>query len=961
MPEQPRRFLPQVSERTYYPILMEVIQSKGGTAVQEVRYESVPDIKFDYLGEPWLLSVKVGESIALIKSAFLQYLRHKEESGIARGILLLLPESMRRVPANEQAIRRAIARNNVTALIDAGTIKEEVRDRSFSEVIDLIQRDIQPRLDQGRAAFYSLGFVIDLLRAQVTEMMGELRLQERQILRVLTSWELLSGLARLEPKDAKEAGKFLAAYIVLSQIIFLRLFSSVRPDIARDIKPPNRLRIRRAFNRVLNINYKPIFEMDVLDLVPQQYLRDTFDLIWGMEIEKVRYELPGRIFHELMPPDIRKLLAAFYTRPIAAEILAHLAIDSPDARVLDPACGSGTILTAAYRAKLSLHEEAGLTDNPHKQFCEQDIFGCDIMPFAQHLTCANLAAMDVREPVTHTQIILGDSLQIVPDTAYRGGVQQYGLGFHRGGTARLSSGEEYPLTLMNGSIDVVLMNPPFTKVERGIREFVHMDRFHETAGGEVGLWGHFVFLADLFLKTGGIYGAVIPINILRGRESAAVRRFLFSMWTPLYVLKCTRNYGFSEWSEYRDVLLLAKKEPASDRDRMKFCLVKKDLTQVTSDDVQEIVDTVKSEEHLRSDMLDIDTHRIGDIEPRFVNLMWFCSTSDFSHRDVMVRLHEKFKDTLDRYEATHFREGYRPVPAGVSKFLFLTRESDPSRVEEAFLRFRSEDASGVRATTELGASFRIERESIAPSLRTPVGLRKMDITGTHDYITTRKCEQFARIKRAAGYEGTLTERFWQKLRRELTATETSVVVNRRINPYSPNTHLTAFVSSNPISPSNQVNVVVDSDPESARAFCVVMNSFVFWTQFFLLKEESTGRFIDIRFYDLAEMQLKPRTNQIPRLLRVFEQYKNQTFPSLRQQLEMNFTSRYEEFWEAQRETRQRRFWPVLEGAIEPSPVRVAFDFAVAEALGIQIVEAELFSLYRSIVEEMMITRSLSSD
>lgn len=454
-------------------------------------------------------------------------------------------------------------------------------------------------------------------------------------------------------------------------------------------------------------------------------------------------------------------------------MLAHLTIDSPHAKVFDPACGSGTILTAAYRTKLSLYEESGATDNPHKQFCENEIFGSDIMPFAQHLTCANLAAMDVRETVTHTQILLGDSLEITTGTAYKGGVQQYGM-FPRGGTARMSSGEEYPLTLVNGSIDVVLMNPPFTKVERGIKEFVNMERFHGSAGGEVGLWGHFVFLADLFLKVDGIYGAVIPINILRGRESAAVRRFLFSKWTPLFVVKCTRNYGFSEWSEYRDILLIAQKKPASDRDRVKFCLVKKDLTLITPDDAQEIVETVKSEDHLRSEMLDIDSHKIEEIRPRFLNLMWFCSTADFNHRDLMTGLFERFKGSLDRYEATYFREGYRPVPAGVSKFLFLTREVGPARVEEAFLRFRTEDQSGVRATTELGANYRIERDSIAPSLRTPVGLKTMDITGLHDYIATRKYEQFARVKRAVGYEDTVTEPFWQRLRAELTSTRQSL-------------------------------------------------------------------------------------------------------------------------------------------------------------------------------------------
>lgn len=481
------------------------------------------------------------------------------------------------------------------------------------------------------------------------------------------------------------------------------------------------------------------------------------------------------------------------------------------------------------------------------------------------------------------------------------------------------------------------------------------------AGGEVGLWGHFVFLADLFLKQEGVYGAVIPINILRGRESTAVRRFIFSKWTPRYVLKCSRNYGFSEWSEYRDILLLASKRPAQERDKVKFCLVKKDLTLVTPDDVGQIVETVKAEDHLRSDVLDIDTYTLDQIRPRFINLMWFCSTSDFAHRDVISQLHDKFASALGRYEARYFREGYRPVPAGVSKFLFLTREVGPARVEEAFLRFRKDGAASVKATTELGVGYEIERESVTTSLRTPVGLKTMDITGLHDYIATRQYAEFVRVKRASGYKKAVTEAFWRKLRAELAATETCVVVNRRINPYSPNTHLTAFVSSEPFSPSNQVNVVVEKDPELARAFCVVLNSFVFWTQFFLLKEESTGRFIDIRFYDLAEMELKPDGSQIPALLRVFDEYKTKPFPSLREQMDVNFDQRYEEFWEAQRPTRQARFWPVLERPIEPSPTRIAFDLAVANALGVAVGEPDLRGLYRAIVDEMMITRSLSPD
>jgi len=84
-------------------------------------------------------------------------------------------------------------------------------------------------------------------------------------------------------------------------------------------------------------------------------------------------------------------------------------------------------------------------------------------------------------------------------------------------------------------------------------------KFEHVVGSEVGLQGHFVTLADAFLKDNGVFGAVLPINLLRGRESEKVRRLVFSKWLPLYVIKASKNYGFSEYAEYRDVLIIAKK------------------------------------------------------------------------------------------------------------------------------------------------------------------------------------------------------------------------------------------------------------------------------------------------------------------------------------------------------------------------------------------------------------------
>lgn len=66
-------------------------------------------------------------------------------------------------------------------------------------------------------------------------------------------------------------------------------------------------------------------------------------------------------------------------------------------------------------------------------------------------------------------------------------------------------------------------------------------------------------------------------------------------------------------------------------------------------------------------------------------------------------------------------------------------------------------------------------------------------------------------------------------------------------------------------------------------------------QIFLLKEESTGRYIDIRLYDLREMNLVPPNDSIESLATVFDKYSKINFPSLREQFDESFDRRYKEF------------------------------------------------------------------
>jgi len=159
-----------------------------------------------------------------------------------------------------------------------------------------------------------------------------------------------------------------------------------------------------------------------------------------------------------------------------------------------------------------------------------------------------------------------------------------------------------------------------------------------------------------------------------------------------------------------------------------------------------------------------------------------------------------------------------------------------------------------------------------------------------------------------------------------------------------------------------MNIVLEKDLSKAKAVCTILNSSLFFAYFFLLKEESTGRYINIRFYDLHEMILYPRLEIVKPLNVVFDRYKSEEFPALRNQFDQNFDCRYNEFWEEKEQRpHQGRLWAALNKPIDPAPVRLRFDLDVCQAIGVDISDAELRDLYAVIVKEMIITRGLTKD
>ena len=99
-------------------------------------------------------------------------------------------------------------------------------------------------------------------------------------------------------------------------------------------------------------------------------------LIESYKIERLG-DVVGFIYEDLIPGEERHQLGQFYTPKPIAELITRWCVRSPDDKVLDPGCGSGTFLVEAYKrlAELKLKKPYSrikhVPEDVHRQILRQ--------------------------------------------------------------------------------------------------------------------------------------------------------------------------------------------------------------------------------------------------------------------------------------------------------------------------------------------------------------------------------------------------------------------------------------------------------------------------------------------------------------------------------------------------------------------------------------------------------------
>lgn len=402
-----------------------------------------------------LLNERFGDNVWIAEHAQRQPPKSRysrpDLTGFVDGIRMVIECSYDRLDAERDASRRTRSNDIVLALlypdIPAGSarqIQSRLRTAKF-EIMLVAPRARGPgrwtSVDFGALETYlftlsgdllhDVDRYVDVIRAGAEDFARHMLAHDRGS---ATASRILNLFYKNQGQDdwpLDEEGDDVVIYkkayiaIVLSAIFY----QSVRANHPALLPlEPGRAGVRRAIisrfeAMVARVNYEPVFVLaiETLRLLPD--LKAPFEGILDVVSRisenpaALHKDLAGRIYHQVVGNRrIMKGLATYYTQIPASYLLARLAVmdrglpaASPlETTVADFACGSGTLLMAAYSALADLHRVSSRSPPGlfHRRVLEENMFGFDILRYALQITSLNLLLQLPSETVSRMRLIL---------------------------------------------------------------------------------------------------------------------------------------------------------------------------------------------------------------------------------------------------------------------------------------------------------------------------------------------------------------------------------------------------------------------------------------------------------------------------------------------------------------------------------------------------------------------------
>ena len=461
--------------------------------------------------------------------------------------------------------------------------------------------------------------------------------------------------------DAKGQTRRMAMTVLLNALIFHEALAQAdfevwtgtqqRPVLSIDVfcgLMLKRTELLEEWRAILHHNYLPIFStarrLLAPSLMPIMTVSDVLQPLCFTAQSLVRsgvtrsHDLMGTVVQRLIAD--RKFLAANYTRPEAAALLAGLALPVGDpprgswgdgetlasVQIGDFACGTGTLLSAAYQRLSLLHEiQGGDAKALHGPLMERGLYGLDVLNIAVHLTAAMLASShpdtsfdgecllvmpygipkggasdDASEPSASRETVRVGSNELLAAEIQPGLVAQAAattVGGRRRKDVRDLIGR-----VGHGEFDLVIMNPPFVRNtnHEGVLQDVPLPAYaafetpnavqtamaerekalagQSAANGNAGMASFFTELGHRKVRAGGRIAEVLPLSALSGKSWEGTRRQWREHYRDLIAVTIaagkSRDASFSSDTGIAECLIVATRDGApTPRDRGVFVIL----------------------------------------------------------------------------------------------------------------------------------------------------------------------------------------------------------------------------------------------------------------------------------------------------------------------------------------------------------------------------------------------------
>ena len=354
--------------------------------------------------------------------------------------------------------------------------------------------------------------------------------------------------------------------------------------------------LAKSWRLILELDYQPIFEAAVNILAKSsgtQFAGAVDSMaMWALDaadrVESLRHDLMGRIFHAVL--DTAKQDGSFYTTTPAAVLLAGLAIrDRRDLsdnvlnmRVLDPACGTGTLLmSAGERIRDVLNQQVLVM--PPEALAERVLHGVDINVTAAHMAATTIGMLSPSTKFERLGIWIAD-FGVVDGIPRAGSLEMYapdGLlpytEWISGPTRQVDTGTSAKHS-WHGSANLLIMNPPFTRSNIRHDQLGKSDEL-KVKGREKTIFKRgaseitrdssgsmFMVLAEHLLSESGTLAVVLPTVVANGPSNMGLRQFLAKRLhiDTIVVPHDPERFFMSENTSISEMLVIAKRVKPSD-------------------------------------------------------------------------------------------------------------------------------------------------------------------------------------------------------------------------------------------------------------------------------------------------------------------------------------------------------------------------------------------------------------